>query len=63
MLRAMLFVVAIAAVTVSLLEGIKPCCTSANDQTQSTSPEPAIWDHNGSAMYLVENGSSCEFHY
>jgi hypothetical protein len=63
MLRAVLAVVAIAAVTVTLLDGIKLCCTSANAQTQTTSPEPAIWDHNGSVMYLVENGSSREFHY
>ena len=63
MLRAVLAVVAIAAVTVTLLDGIKPCCTSANAQTQTPSPEPTIWDHNGSVMYLVENGSSREFHY
>jgi hypothetical protein len=63
MLRVVLAVVAIAAVTVTLLERIKPCCTSANAQTQTTSPESAIWDHNGSVMYLVETGSSREFHY
>ena len=63
MLRAALAVVAFATVTVTLPEGIKPCCTSANAQTQTTSPEPAIWDHNGSVMYLVENGSFREFHY
>jgi hypothetical protein len=63
MLRAVLAVVDIAAVTVTLPDGIKPCRTSANAQTQTTSPEPAIWDHNGSVMYLVENGSSREFHY
>ena len=63
MLRAVLAVVAIA-VTVTLLNGTKPCCTgAANAQTQTTSPEPAIWDHNGSVMYLVESGSSREFHY
>ena len=63
MLRAVFTVVAIAAVTVTLLDKIKPCCTSANAQTQTTSLEPTIWDHNGSVMYLVENGSSREFHY
>jgi hypothetical protein len=63
MFRAVLVVVAIAAVTVTPPDGIKPCCTSANAQTQTTSPEPAIWDHNGSTMDLVENGSSREFHY
>ena len=63
MLRAVLTVVAIAFVTVTPLDGVKPCCTSANAQTQTTSPEPTIWDHNGSVMYLVENGSSREFVY
>jgi hypothetical protein len=63
MLRAVLAVVAIAAVTVTLPDGIKPCGTNANAQTQTASPEPTIWDHNGSVMYLVENGSSREFHY
>ena len=63
MLRAVLAVVAIAAVTVTVPDGIKPCCTSANAQTQATSPEPAKWDHNGSVLYLVENGSSREFRY
>ena len=62
MLRAMLAVVAIS-VTVTLLVGIRPCCTSANAQTQTPSPEANVWDHNGSVMYLVENGSSREFHY
>ena len=63
MLRAGVAVVAIVAVAVTLLDGIKPCCTSANAQTQTTSPEPSTWDHNGSVMYLVESGSSREFHY
>jgi len=63
MFRAVLAVVAVAAVTVTLLDRIKPCCASANAQTQTTSPESAIWDHNGSVMYLVENGSSREFYY
>ena len=26
-------------------------------------PEPTLWDHNGSVMYLVANGSSREFYY
>ena len=63
MLRSVFAVVAIATVTVTLPDVIKLCCTSANAQTQTTSPEPAIWDHNGSVMYLVENGSFREFHY
>ena len=24
---------------------------------------PTLWDHNGSVMYLVENGASREFYY
>jgi len=36
---------------------------SAQAQTQTASPEPSIWDHNGSVMYLVANGSSREFYY
>ena len=63
MLRAVLAVVAIAAVTATMPDRVKPCCTSANAQTQTSSPEPTHWDHNGSVMYLVENGSSREFHY
>ena len=27
------------------------------------SPPPTLWDHNGSVMYLVENGASREFYY
>jgi len=30
---------------------------SAQAQTQTASPEPTVWDHNGSVMYLVANGS------
>jgi hypothetical protein len=36
--------------------------SSAQAQTQ-TSPAPTIWDHNGSVMYLVTNGSSREVYY
>jgi hypothetical protein len=32
-------------------------------QNASPSPPPTLWDHNGSVMYLVANGSSREFHY
>jgi hypothetical protein len=52
-----------ATFTVALQDGIKECCTSAHAQTQTESPEPTTWDHNGSVMYLVENGSSREFRY
>ena len=37
--------------------------TSAQAQTQTESPERSVWDHNGSVMYLVANGSSREFYY
>jgi len=36
---------------------------NAQAQTQTASPEPTIWDHNGSVMYLVANGRSREFYY
>jgi len=32
-------------------------------QTQTAPPEPTLWEHNDSVMYLVENGASREFHY
>jgi hypothetical protein len=68
MIRAVFAAAAIAlgaTVTVTLHDGINGCrcCTSAHAQSQTTSPEPTIWDHNGSVMYLVENGTSREFHY
>jgi hypothetical protein len=37
--------------------------TGAHAQTQSASPEPPLWDHNGSVMSLVAKGSSREFYY
>jgi hypothetical protein len=66
MIRAVFAAAAIAlgaTFTVTLQDGIKECCSSAHAQTQTASPEPTTWDHNGSVMYLVENGSSREFHY
>jgi hypothetical protein len=36
---------------------------SAQAQTQTVSARPTVWEHNGSIMYLVENGSLREFHY
>src|SRR5262245_47507895 len=59
------FIVAVTVLsaTVALQEAIRECCTSAQAQTQTASPERAIWDHNGSVMYLVANGSSREFYY
>ena len=66
MIRAVFAAAAIAlgaTFTVTLQDGIKECCTGAHAQTQTASPGPTTWDHNGSVMYLVENGSSREFHY
>ena len=66
MIRAVFAAAAIAlgaTFTVTPQDGIKECCTSAHAQTQTASPEPTTWDHNGSVMYLVENGSSREFRY
>ena len=37
--------------------------TSAQTQTQTESPGRTLWDHNGSIVYLVANGSSREFYY
>jgi hypothetical protein len=37
--------------------------TSTHAQSQTASLEPTMWDHNGSLMYLVTNGSSREFYY
>lgn len=62
-------------VALTLRDGPQGCCTRAHAQTQIESPspktepaaqpatEPTTWDHNGSVMSLVENGSSREFHY
>jgi hypothetical protein len=66
MIRAGLTVAAIAlvAVVVVALGAIKEgFCTSAQAQTQTASPEPTVWDHDGSVMYLVANGPSREFYY
>ncbi len=66
MIRAVFAAAAIAlgaTFTVTPQDGIKECCTSAQAQTQTASPEPTTWDHNGSVMSLVENGSSREFRY
>ena len=52
-----------ATVAVALQDVIKECCTRAHAQTQTASPEPTVWDHNGSVMYLVANGSSREIYY
>ena len=49
----------VAAIVLSATAAV----TRAQAQTQPASPEPTIWDHNGSVMFLVANGSSREFHY
>jgi hypothetical protein len=36
---------------------------NAQAQTQTVSARPTLWEHNGSVMYLVENGSLREFYY
>ena len=37
--------------------------TNAQAETQTVSPEQTFWDHNGSVMYLVANGSAREIYY
>ena len=50
-------------IAVGLPEVIKQWCASVHAQTQTAPPESTIWDHNGSVMYLVVNGSSREIYY
>jgi hypothetical protein len=50
-----------ATLAVGLQEAIKD--SRAQAQAQTASPESTIWDHNGSVMYLIANGSSREFYY
>ena len=59
MIRAEL---AVAAIALAATVAVAPDA-SAQAQTQTASPEPTIWDHNGSVMYLVANGPSREFYY
>ncbi len=54
MTRASVAVIVLSATAVAI---------GAQAQTQTVSPEPMIWDHNGSVMYLVTNGLFREFHY
>jgi len=51
----------LAVAAVALVASV--AVASTQTQTQTASPEPTIWDHNGSMMYLVANGASREFHY
>src|ERR1700745_12270 len=56
-------VAAISAILMAALQFVIVCCTSTQAQTQTAPPESTIWDHNGSVMYLVANGSSREIFY
>jgi hypothetical protein len=57
------FAVAMIALVSSVALATEECCTSAQAQTQTAPPERTIWDHNGSVMYLVANGSSRDVYY
>src|SRR5689334_9481941 len=37
--------------------------TQAQPQDATTTPQRTLWDHNGSVMYLIADGSSREFYY
>jgi hypothetical protein len=56
-------VAAISAIVAVALQLVIVCCTGTQAQTQTAPPESTIWDHNGSVMYLVANGSSREIFY
>ena len=56
-------VAAIGATMTLALQVVIVYCTSAQAQTQTAPPESTIWDHNGSVMYLIANGSSREIFY
>jgi hypothetical protein len=57
------FAVAVIALVSTVALATEECCTSTQAQTQTAPPESTIWDHNGSVMYLVANGSSREIFY
>jgi hypothetical protein len=57
------FAVAVIALVSTVALATEECCTSAQAQTQAAAPESTVWDHNGSVMYLVANGSSREIYY
>jgi hypothetical protein len=56
-------IAAISAILGVALQLMIVCCSSTQAQTQTAPPESTIWDHNGSVMYLVANGSSREIFY
>jgi hypothetical protein len=57
------FAVSVIALVSTVALATEECCTSARAQTQTAPPERTIWDHNGSVMYLVANGSSRDVYY
>jgi hypothetical protein len=57
------FTVAVIAFVSTVALATEEFCTSVQAQTQTASPESTIWDHNGSVMSLVANGSSREVYY
>jgi hypothetical protein len=57
------FAVAVVVLSAAVMVALQATCAAAQAQTQTSSPEPTIWDHNGSVMYLVTNGSSREVYY
>ena len=56
------FAVAVIALVSTVGLATEECCTRAQAQTEAAR-EPTVWDHNGSVMYLVANGSSREIYY
>jgi hypothetical protein len=56
-----------------MLKSIAPLCvltfvllaseTTYSQTAQASSPEPTLWEHNGSVLYLVASGSSRELFY
>lgn len=56
-------VIALVATVAAAQEANKACCSSAQAETQTASSERTFWDHNGSVMYLIANGSTREIYY
>jgi hypothetical protein len=56
-------VAAIVTIATVPLQLLIVCCTSAQSQTHTAPLDSTNWDHNGSVMYLVANGSSREIFY
>jgi hypothetical protein len=53
----------ILAILVVLLLLLNPTELAWPQDTSVRSPEPTLWEHNGSVLYLVANDSWREFHY